>query len=131
MKTTFLPIAVLMVLMALFLAFANDHENRRQQLINPPTPTLGPRDQYVRYEVRGQGHAHITLTTRSGDTEQYFDHLPYSLEFTAPSGQFLSVSAQDDGFGEITCQIYVNGAKVQETTSISKYSLATCRGRVP
>ncbi len=131
MKSTFLAIAVLTVLLAVFLVFANDHENRRQQLINPPTPTLGPHDRYVRYEVHGQGFAHITLTTRNGATEQYFDHLPYSLEIPAPSGQVISVSAQDGGFGEITCQIYLNGAKVQETTSTGKYSTATCSSNVP
>lgn len=131
MKSTFLAIAVLTVLLVFFLVFANAHENRRQQLLHPPTPTLGPRDQYVRYEVHGQGHSHITLTNRSGATEQYFDHLPYSLEFPAPSGQFISVSAQDDGFGEITCQIYLNGAKVKETTSTGEYSIAACSGSVP
>jgi hypothetical protein len=131
MKSTLLAFAGLAVLMAVFLAFANDHENRRQQLINPPTPTLGPRDRYVRYEVHGEGYAHITVTNQNGATEQYYDHLPYGLELTAPSGQLISVAAQDGGFGEITCQIYLNGAKVNETTSTGKYSTATCSGSVP
>ncbi len=131
MKSTLLAFAVLTALLAVFVAFANNHENRRQQLIRPPTPTLGPRDMYVRYEVHGQGYAHITLTNHDGAAEQYYDHLPYSFELTAPSGQPISVSAQDGGFGEITCQIYLNGAKVKETTSTGKYSTATCSSSVP
>ncbi len=131
MKATFLTLAVLTVLLVVFLAFANDHENRRQQLLNPPTPTLGPGERYVRYEVHGQGQSHIAVTNHDGASEQYFDHLPYSLELTAHSGQLISVSAQDDGYGEITCQIYLDGAKVQETTSSGEYSTATCSSRVP
>jgi hypothetical protein len=131
MKANFLAIAVVMVLMAVFLVFANNHENRRQQFINPPTPTLGPHDRYVRYEVHGQGHAHITVTTGTGAIEQYFDHLPYTLAFAAPSGQIISVSARDEGFGNITCQIYVNDVKVQETTSTEEFSTAACSSSVP
>jgi len=71
------------------------------------------------------------VTNHDGATEQYYDHLPYSLELTAPSGQLISVSAQDGGYGEITCQIFLNGTKVQETTSTGEYNTATYSGRVP
>lgn len=123
--------AVLTVLMVVFVAFANDRENDRQQLINPPTPTLGPHERYVRYEVHGGVYSHITFTVPDGTTVQVREHLPYSLEFPVPSGRPISVAAQDDGFGEITCQIYLNGAKVKETTSTGKYSIATCSDSVP
>ncbi len=131
MKSSFLAIAVLTILMAAFVAFATDHENRRQERLLPPTPTLGPRDRYVRYEVHGEGFSHITIVNRAGATEQYFDHLPYSLELTAAAGQLISVAAQDGGYGKITCQIYVNGTKIQESTASGEYSTATCSAGLP
>ncbi len=131
MKATFLAVAVLAVLMAIFVVYASGRENTRQLLVNPPTPTLGPHDRYVRYEVHGQAYSHITMPLPDGSSVQLFEHLPYSLEFPAPSGQPVSFSAQDDGFGEITCQIYVSGTKIKETTSTGKFSTATCSATVP
>jgi hypothetical protein len=131
MKSTLWAFAGLTTLMAVLLVFANAHENRRQMLIHPLTPTLAPREQYVRYEVHGEGHAHITITNRDGATEHYYDHLPFSVEFPAPSGQAVSISGQDEGFGEITCQIYLNGQKVKETTATGRFSVADCSASVP
>ncbi len=131
MKSTLLAFAVLAILAGVVVVFASGAENRRQQVMNPPTPTLGPRDRYVRYEVHGQGQAKNTVTNHDGAVEQYYDHLPYSLQVTATSGQAISVAARDDGYGEITCQIYLGGQKADEKTATGRFSTATCAATVP
>jgi hypothetical protein len=131
MKSNLLAFGVLAVLMVIFLMFTNQEYNRRLELVNPPTPTLAPHERYVRYEVHGAGNAHMRVINHDGVAEQYYDHLPYSMEVTAPTGRIVSLAAKDDGYGEITCQIYVDGAKVKEATATGEYSTATCSSTVP
>ena len=121
----------LIVVLALLQAFVNACNQRGLQIIAMPAPTRDPLDRYVRYEIHDGAFAHFTLISRKGETEQYYDHLPYSLEFPARSGQTLSVSATDTGYGQITCEIYIDDQKITAMTATGKYSTVTCSGAVP
>jgi hypothetical protein len=57
--------------------------------------------------------------------------LPYSLKFSADSGQILSLVAQNSGTsGSLKCQIFVNGVEKETATSEGAYVVVTCSGMV-
>lgn len=84
----------------------------------------------VRYQVSGVSKASLTYSNQGGDTEQASDAtLPWSYDFTAESGAFLYISAQNSGAsGSITCTIYVDGQDVKHSTSTGGYSICQASG---
>lgn len=87
----------------------------------------------VTYKVFGEGtsSASLTYTNETGNTEQVDTDLPWQLRFTAESGQFLAVSAQnsEDG-GTIKCQILIDGELKETAESTGAYVIAACNGSV-
>lgn len=80
----------------------------------------------VTYRVDGQGPASLTYANSTGGTEQHRVTLPWTETFTARPGQFLYLSAQDDGgIGLIVCSITVDGKIVKDATSKGEYTIAT------
>lgn len=96
----------------------------------PAQPTL------ITYEVTGKPPttgASLTYENVGGNTEQHDVSLPWKMNFTAETGQFLYVAAQlrqASGF-EITCRITADGQVIETATSSGDYVIATCSGRAP
>ena len=88
----------------------------------------------VRYVITGdktQG-ASITLENDTGGTEQGDFKVPYCNTLTSfNSGDFLYISAQNLGSGEITCQIYAYSKVIAQATSNGQYAIATCSTSLP
>jgi hypothetical protein len=78
--------------------------------------------------VTGSDGLSITYANDGGDTAQtktYKQTWDYS--FRAKSGQFLYVSAQNQGkYGGVQCEIVVDGSTVKHTESQGGYVIASC-----
>lgn len=87
----------------------------------------------VEYEVIAQGKCSITYTNAQGSIEQITDAKDdWSRKFTARSGQFLSVSAQNgEDYGVMFVTIYVDGNEVRESESSGGYSIASADFMLP
>lgn len=84
----------------------------------------------VTYRVDGEGPASVTYSNATGGTEQREVKLPWTETFDSRPGQFLYVSAQDNGgIGLIVCSISVNGRIVKDATSKGEYAIATVSDR--
>lgn len=86
----------------------------------------------IEYRITGTSDTvSITMENASGGTEQYDSRrVPYSYEFVAQEGQFLYISAQNNGErGTVTCEIVINGVVEKEATSQGAYVIASCSGR--
>lgn len=85
----------------------------------------------IKYEVTGTA-ASVSLTyeNASGGTSQTSGTaLPWVYTFSAKSGDFLYVSAQNDGAtGSVTAAVYENDSVVQTSTSSGAYVIATASG---
>lgn len=88
----------------------------------------------VRYEVTGGESwytAGLTYENAQGGTEQRDVGLPWSQTYTMKTGDFAYISAQlDNGVGQITCTIYVDGTEWKTSTSSGQYVIASCSGSV-
>lgn len=105
----------------------------------PPTPTKIPTqpkptvvsNSTVTYVVTGSGPgAFLTLSDPASQygfgTIQLDTGLPWSRTwYGVKSGVFLYVSAQIDGYGTITCQIYKGGKLIASETSSGQYVICT------
>jgi hypothetical protein len=90
-----------------------------------------PDSYHVMYELTGVGDASITIENESGGTEQHTVSLPWYKNFDARCGQFLYLSAQNDGyrFGELKATIYVDGHAIQNAETTEQYGIASVSGR--
>jgi hypothetical protein len=98
------------------------------------TATATPRLYTVEYRLSGTAYsADITIENENGNTEQHSGVLVghWSKEFTAEVGQFVYLSAQNQGKkGTIGCKILVDGEVWQEAESSGSYAIASCSGSV-
>ena len=88
----------------------------------------------VEYRVTGSATSvSITLSNASENTEQYSNiSLPYSYIFDSASGNFLYISAQNQGSsGSVTSTIYVDGDVFETATSSGEYVIASASGSCP
>jgi len=97
------------------------------------TPSL----RSVEYHLTGDASgADLTWTDGRGQTTQATgkavplrdkDGGPDGIRFTAAAGSHLYFSAQNTGsFGDLTCQIVVDGEVVATNTSSGGYAIVTC-----
>lgn len=80
------------------------------------------------------GHASITIENGTGGTEQSYEGLPWTKEFTPEHGQFLYVSAQDEdpwGSKGVEVSILVDGKKIRHAASLAQYAIASVSARMP
>jgi hypothetical protein len=81
----------------------------------------------VTYRVNstGSSSADMTYFSEDGDIEQQGgEPLPWEHELNGvSSGSYVSVSAQQDGSGVVTCEILVDGIPVNESTSSGEFSI--------
>jgi len=81
----------------------------------------------VKYVVKGSASsASITYNNEQGGTEQVDVFLPFEKDLSPSSGSAVSIVAQNNGTGSITCEIWVNGEKVKTSTSTAEYGVVTC-----
>jgi hypothetical protein len=100
-------------------------------LLIPLACISGSETHKITYAVGGLGRADLTYENASGGTEQRTVTIPWSMTFSAPSGQFVYLSAQLDGSGSLYCEIVSDGTIVQQANSSGEYVIASCSGRVP
>lgn len=81
----------------------------------------------VTYEVGGTAKSvNLTYTNESGGTEQRNADLPWSKTFSARDGDFLYISAQDQGgSGDVVAYIILNGNTKKSAHSSGPYTIAT------
>lgn len=81
----------------------------------------------ITYKIEGTAsRGMLTYTTPSGQ-EQTTRSLPWRKTFRAEDGEFLSVSAQNEGAsGTIICTISVDGSVVKRARSSGAYTIASC-----
>lgn len=117
---------VLITLVALWLAWS--------QVVAPAMRQVEATKVYmISYRIGGTARTvDLTYNNAGGDTEQQNDKsVPWNSGFSAHPGQFLYVSAQNQGeSGTVTCEITLNGAVVKSSQSSGAYSIATCSGKV-
>lgn len=84
----------------------------------------------VTYEVTGTGtNASVTYTPPSGGMAQEDITLPWSKDFDADIGDFLTINASTGmETAEITCTIKVNGEVFKTVTSSGQFVFASCSG---
>jgi hypothetical protein len=84
----------------------------------------------VIYKVTGTAsRASLTYNNEQGGTEQTEIAIPWEKQFTVKRGEFLYISAQNEGeTGSVTCEIWVDGNKWRESTSSGAYKIASCSG---
>lgn len=80
------------------------------------------------YRVSGTAPgALLTYRNAAGETEQASVTLPWELSFTAKGGNFLYVSAQNEGAaGSVACEILLDDVGRTNSTSSGPYVIATC-----
>ena len=88
----------------------------------------------VKYEVTGTAlTVDLTIENEDGGTSQFSDKpLPWTYSFTGASGDFVYVSAQNQGdTGSVTATIYIDGEEYKTSTSSGAYVIATASGSIP
>lgn len=87
----------------------------------------------ITYRIGGTARsASLTYINASGGTEQQQAvRVPWQQQFSARRGQFVSISAQNQGdAGSVTCEILVDGVVLKRSTSDGAYTIASCSGSV-
>lgn len=87
----------------------------------------------VDYVIEGTAQrVDITYENGSGNAEQLSDvPLPWEYSFDGASGDFLYISAQNQGeTGSVTCNIYVNGVLEETSTSSGRFVISTASGSI-
>jgi hypothetical protein len=82
----------------------------------------------VTYRVTGTApDASITYRNAKGGTQQTAGRIPWEVTFESRAGNFLYVSAQNQGAsGSVSCDIVVDGAVKTTATSTGAYVIAEC-----
>lgn len=85
----------------------------------------------VKYQLTGSASsASITIQNESGGSEQRVVSVPWTKEFTAPGGQFVYLSAQNEGYGNLEATIYIDGKPLQRAETTERYGIASASGSV-
>ncbi len=81
----------------------------------------------ITYKVTGSAsEALITYMNAQGGIEQVSSKLPFEKKITVNYGTALSLVAQNQGGGTITCEIWVGTDKVKTSTSTADFGVVTC-----
>lgn len=81
----------------------------------------------IRYIIKGSAtSALITYFNEQGGTEQVTQNIPFEKKMSVEPFSMLSLVAQNQGSGSITCEIWVNDVKTKTSTSTAQYGVVTC-----
>lgn len=90
-------------------------------------PSIFTTDLDVKYVITGSARsALVTSTNATGGTEQNNVSIPWNQTMRVPVGSWLSIVAQNNGTGSITCEIWIDGQKIKTSTSTAQYGIVTC-----
>lgn len=132
-------VAAVVLVIVVWISVSDDDDDDSAGAFEVPEGTLAPPEPLeVRYDVSGTAtSADITIETPTGTSQQNGVDVPLvrksdgerGLIFTgfAP-GDFVYISAQNQGFGDITCSIHVNDVLISTNTSSGRFAIATCEG---
>jgi hypothetical protein len=94
---------------------------------NKTSPLSTITDVQAKYVIAGTAKsALVTYTNEQGGIEQVTVDLPFEKNLTAKIGSPLVLTAQNQGEGTITCEIWIRGEKVKNSTSSAQYGGVTC-----
>ncbi len=122
----------LLIVLPLFLLTCTDGGSpTAPDIFVPPAPISITYD--VEYRVTGSNNVpsvSLTFENRNGGTSQRSNApLPWSYTFTGRSGDFVYVSAQNNGqVGNITVTIFRNGSVFERSSSAGAFVIATASG---
>jgi hypothetical protein len=90
---------------------------------------LSPQAKYI---VNGTASsALVSYFNEQGGMEQANVQLPFEKDLSVKTGVPLSLVAQNQGSGSITCEIWINGQKTKTSTSTAEFGVVTCTDFVP
>lgn len=97
-----------------------------------PPPDLSTPSPVV-YAVDGTADSvFVTVQSATGTEQAAGRALPIRLEYTIRSGQFVYISAQNEGdWGDVTCEISIGDRVISRNSATGAYTIATCQGVVP
>ena len=97
-----------------------------------PEPRI-PTTRSVVYEVTGTASAvSVTLSSATGSEQASNRAVPLRVTYVLPPGAFAYISAQNEnGCGDVSCSISVNGQVISRNSAFGGYTIATCKGTVP
>lgn len=95
-----------------------------------PRTSSSPSSDGILYELTGSGRVTVSYGTANGISQQKAS-LPWSR--TEESGglfsfKVVSLAAQLDGYGSVSCKITIDGDVVAEQSSSGNYAVVTCGG---
>jgi hypothetical protein len=106
-----------------------------ENLTSPTTATPTVHYYSVEYKVTGTAtsSASLTYANSAGGTSQSSNAaLPWSFKFSAKSGQFLYISAQNnDKYGCVDAVIVVDGKDFKTGSGCGAYAIGTASGSAP
>lgn len=101
----------------------------------PTVPDVPTSHAIVYYIGGARTTANLTLTIHGQQSQQNDVDVPlhnkngaYGLRFDADPGEFLYVSAQNQGDGTITCRIAEDGLTIVSNESSGEFAIVTCDG---
>lgn len=130
-QTALLALGVILVCTVLVMVLPTPTQpTQRVQATRPAAPTT----YQVTYRVTGfeRGEGSITYTNAGGDTEMRGkESFPWEKSFSATVGTFVYVSVQNArDYGNVKCEILLNGKVVKESESSGGHVIASCSGRL-
>jgi hypothetical protein len=139
-----LSIILIVAIVGIFVIFfisnigGGDGDNRRTTYsTRTPAPTIRYRTPVpltftVAYEVSGTvADVFLTYSNEQGGMEQGNYLIPFRKTFETYAGDFVYIIVKNNyDRGTVTCQILVEGAEWQESTSTSANGVAGCEGVV-
>jgi hypothetical protein len=93
----------------------------------------GGKSHSMEYRVTGTARSiNVTFRNAGGDISQESERaVPWGYRFTVKEGQAVYVSAQNqESFGTVTCEIWLDGVQVKSSTSSGAYTICTAGGSV-
>lgn len=87
-------------------------------------------EHFVIYRITGTATStDLTYELPLGSQQEQRRPVPWEKSFTASTGEFLYISAQNRGeYGTVRCQIMVDGRTIQDAESKGGYTIASCSG---
>jgi len=81
----------------------------------------------IKYVIKGTASsAFLTYYNATGGMEQQNISIPFEMNMNVDFGAPLSLVAQNNGSGSITCEIWTNGQLTKTSTTTAEYGVVTC-----
>jgi len=128
-----LIVVVVIILAGIYIKTQVDqtYESMNQALANVGQPNSSSTTK-ITYKITGSANnALVSYINQQGGMEQVTTTIPYEKTMFINSELSLSLVAQNQGSGSITCEIWVDTNKVKTSTSTADYGVVTCSYFLP